>query len=180
MPKLFTKTIKYKKTFAQIQYYPCWIFDEQALITTKSLSQNNLSAKNHRLHWNYHNHVMNQIISFNLLRNVKSILTLSIMAKKDGRYFAYCKSYNISLCVQRDINCFKLYHTSWELTYYDHGLSKGFVIKFHQWPTIFVLMSYAHRSELPFRSICRKKIKVINHIIRFLLRVCVTRTLFNF
>ena len=30
---------------------------------------------------------------------------------KDTKSFTYCKSYNVPLCVQKDRNCFKLYHT---------------------------------------------------------------------
>ena len=42
--------------------------------------------------------------------------------KKDTKWFAYYKS-----CFARwskEKNCFKLYHTYWELTYYNHGLAK--------------------------------------------------------
>ena len=31
--------------------------------------------------------------------------------KKDVKCFTYCKSCNVSLCVQKDRNCFKLYHS---------------------------------------------------------------------
>ena len=31
--------------------------------------------------------------------------------KKDVKCFTYCKSCNVSLCVQKDRNCFQLYHS---------------------------------------------------------------------
>ena len=34
--------------------------------------------------------------------------------KKDVKCFTYCKSCNVSLCGQKDRNCFKLYHSFWE------------------------------------------------------------------
>ena len=37
--------------------------------------------------------------------------------KKDVKCFTYCKSCNVLLCVQKDRNCFKLYHSFWKQFY---------------------------------------------------------------
>ena len=36
------------------------------------------------------------------------------MGKKDAKYFSYCESCNVLLHVQKDRNCFNLYHSSWK------------------------------------------------------------------